>query len=457
MTHSLPGLEMPLTIEEMDGLDDSLAFKLFLDDVVDIAGKQKGKAKEGHLTDTEYSLALWEEELLAAKRNSEDRRMAHSMSNAIASDQNAIAMLRTSERIAESDRVMALSLGGTTPPPVSVDRNEREMSVGNVTNDHVVDTVSEVMSSLMGGLALASEDARSKRGEMSTSAPHPPTSPQCVSCLDWVPVSQIFVSPCGHVYCNGCVKQLFLNATKDEDLYPPRCCGNVIPAGIALRLLSYKELAAFSAKGVECTTVNRIYCADFTCSTFIPPWLINGEAANCPTCGKTTHTPCKSLEHPNQDCPSDQQLQQVLSLGESEGWRRCFNCRTMVELGQGCNHMTCRCGKHFCYVCGLEWKTCHCELWHENRLYGIANRVVEDEVHPDAEAAERHEAFARAVDGLLNHEVVGCQHGRRSQWKYLQRSEMQCEVCSHHLPQYIFECSACRMLACNRCIRNRLR
>jgi hypothetical protein len=47
-THPLPGLEMPLTIEEMDGLGDSLVFKLFLDDVEDIASKQKGKAKEGH-------------------------------------------------------------------------------------------------------------------------------------------------------------------------------------------------------------------------------------------------------------------------------------------------------------------------------------------------------------------------------------------------------------------------
>jgi hypothetical protein len=116
-----------------------------------------------------------------------------------------------------------------------------------------------------------------------------------------------------------------------------------------------------------------------------------------------------------------------------------------------------RCGKQFCYVCGLKWKTCDCELWHENRLYGIANRVVEDEVHPGADAAERDEALARAVNGLQNHEVVGCQHARRSQWIYRQRAEMQCEVCYHNLPKYIFECRGCRMLACNRCIRNRLR
>lgn len=341
--HPLPHPEMPLTIEQIDGLGGSLAYNLLLDDVEDVASKQKGKGRAGQLTDPEYSLLLWEEELMAAKQSSEDRRMALSMSNAVASDQNAIAALRNSERIAESDRAMALSLGGAAAPlPVSANGNGEGLSVEHVARDGAFDTVAEVMSSLMGALDLASEDARSERGEMSTASTHHPNSPQCVACLEPAHVSQVFESPCGHIYCKECTRQLFLNATKDEDLYPPRCCGNVVPAGIALRLLSYKELKAFSTKGIECTTVNRVYCADTICSAFIPPWQIDGEAATCPTCGKTTHTICKSLDHPNQDCPSDEPLQQVLNLGESEGWRRCFNCRTMVELGQGCNHMTCR-------------------------------------------------------------------------------------------------------------------
>lgn len=123
----LPTVEMPLTIEEMDCLDDSLAFRLFLEDVEEIASQQKGKARQGVLSDPDYSLSLWEEELLAAKQHSEDRRMALSMSNAIASDQNAIALLRTSERTAESDRVMALTLGGERIPPVPIDPRERDV------------------------------------------------------------------------------------------------------------------------------------------------------------------------------------------------------------------------------------------------------------------------------------------------------------------------------------------
>ena len=28
----------------------------------------------------------------------------------------------------------------------------------------------------------------------------------------------------------------------------------------------------------------------------------------------------------------------------------------MIERSQGCNHMTCRCGHQFCYICGKDWK-----------------------------------------------------------------------------------------------------
>jgi uncharacterized protein YihD (DUF1040 family) len=50
----------------------------------------------------------------------------------------------------------------------------------------------------------------------------------------------------------------------------------------------------------------------------------------------------------------------TLQLASDEGWRRCYNCKVMVEHNQGCIHMTCKCKAQFCYICGLKWRTCTC-------------------------------------------------------------------------------------------------
>ncbi|KAJ5113367.1 hypothetical protein N7456_001901 [Penicillium angulare] len=115
------------------------------------------------------------------------------------------------------------------------------------------------------------------------------------------------------------------------------------------------------------------------------------------------------------------------------------------------------CGREFCYICGLKWRTCQCPLWHEERLVERANRAVENEVPADADNAQRQAAFDHVYNALANHEVVGCQHNRRWQWGYRDHGDLQCEVCEDVLPQYIFVCTNCQMRACYRCRRHRLR
>lgn len=68
----------------------------------------------------------------------------------------------------------------------------------------------------------------------------------------------------------------------------------------------------------------------------------------CLTCKRSAH-------RLGQDCPEDIELETVLKMGEKSGWRRCYKCRNLVELTQGCTHMTCRCKAQFCYICGAVW------------------------------------------------------------------------------------------------------
>jgi hypothetical protein len=295
--------------------------------------RQKGKGKAGQYSDSELALSLWEAEISRAHEIIADNRLALSMSTATASDQHILAALQEQEMLAERDWVLARSLEDDGTGPGSNDPGVESHHEGPSSNFET-ESICEVIGSL------------AKLSVMDGDHPLPAKSGPpdlCVSCMEKAHEGQIPQLPCGHHYCLSCIRELFLAATRNEELYPPRCCGNVFPPGLALRILTYKELSAFGAKAVEFTTTTRFYCGDPSCSAFIPPWSVTETQATCPRCHRATHTVCRTLhENPDHECPVDEALQQVLTLGDVEQWRRCPQCRSLVELQQGCNHITCR-------------------------------------------------------------------------------------------------------------------
>jgi hypothetical protein len=41
-------------------------------------------------------------------------------------------------------------------------------------------------------------------------------------------------------------------------------------------------------------------------------------------------------------------------LAQNNRWRRCHRCQSMIELTQGCFHMTCWYVPHICSLCCIE-------------------------------------------------------------------------------------------------------
>lgn len=221
-------------------------------------------------------------------------------------------------------------------------------------------------------------------GQAPTTAPRPApraTGHDCVICQD--PIFGVEIrAPCGHFYDIGCVTDLFQSATRDESLYPPRCCRQNIPLPQVRSHLAQTVLAEFTLKAEEFGTMKRVYCVSPTCSRFLGP-LHEGffsKVFQCtsPTCTMSTCGKCRGrYEGFTHLCTPDAEIEQVLTLSRASGWARCPGCAQMIELNMGCFHMTCRCRTEFCYLCKALWKSCRCPQWDEARLLAAAERRVD--------------------------------------------------------------------------------
>lgn len=160
----------------------------------------------------------------------------------------------------------------------------------------------------------------------------------CVVCSDEFPARHLITAPCGDHYCKPCIGQLYDLAMKDESLFPPRCCRRPIPIEIVNPMLTSAQVQKFHEKSVEFNTVNRTYCHDTGCGAFVMPDNISGEKAMC-TCGELTCTMCKAAAH-EDDCPEDPAYASLMAFAAKEEYQTCQNCKRLVELSIGCNHIT---------------------------------------------------------------------------------------------------------------------
>lgn len=322
----------------MDDITAALIAKLQLDDIEELA--DRNKSKQGPLVDADHALIAYREELQSLVAFVSDRRMVRSISEAVQTDGVFVTAARVEEQNAFRDHQLACSLSG--------EQHHSQKEVADKLTSVDVDDELLRRFSLLNNAEHpfgVPEDSRSA-GEPSTSGGVRSQSTdsdiprrQCVACRERKHTFDVLEAPCHHVYCRDCICELFLASTTDESLFPPRCCRLNIPLSIASDFLTSPFIDRFKEKEIEFATLDRTYCARPTCSVFIPPARVTVDSASCPRCHQDTCTICKGFAH-QEDCPKDIALQELLATAEEAGWRRCYACRRLVELDQGCNHMT---------------------------------------------------------------------------------------------------------------------
>ncbi|KAF2396243.1 hypothetical protein EJ06DRAFT_249700 [Trichodelitschia bisporula] len=213
---------------------------------------------------------------------------------------------------------------------------------------------------------------RSRQAPLRSSRQHPShparQSIECITCLaDDVPVRKSAKLDCTHRICHDCLKRVFKLSVTDPQLMPPKCCSDSpIPLKHVDRLFDTPFKRTWNKKFAEYTTKNRLYCPTKHCGEWIKPKHISHDRATrrgrgtCPKCRRDVCKPCGQKWHGARDCTADPATLRVLEIGREHGWQRCYNCKALVQLAEGCNHMKCRCAAEFCMLCGLQWKSCDC-------------------------------------------------------------------------------------------------
>lgn len=190
-----------------------------------------------------------------------------------------------------------------------------------------------------------------------------PAVVECTACFSTTPHTKAFTCSCSHSYCSECLENLFNAAMGDETLFPPRCfrCAETLETA-AHRLLPEQALQLLRQRTVEHNTPasQRVYCHKPQCSAFIPTEGTDKNAVQCSKCRAWTCKTCKGASHQAGDCPEDEGLKEVLELSVKQKWQRCRNCKTMIELNQGC--------KHISRFRGIPSLSSHSLLTHAHRL-----------------------------------------------------------------------------------------
>jgi hypothetical protein len=181
---------------------------------------------------------------------------------------------------------------------------------------------------------------------------------RCTVCFNSKSVKNLETLPCEHKYCDYCFSRLALTAMANEQLFPPKCCSQVIPSKQVLSKLTEKEKALFKPKTREYATParERRYCPAIRCGKWIPLEKLKSQSATqlCPYCGTAICPGCRDKAHAPGKCSFDTGLTEFLELARTQGWQRCFRCGAMVELNEGCQRITCRCGAGLWLVLSLH-------------------------------------------------------------------------------------------------------
>ncbi|KAJ2936672.1 hypothetical protein H1R20_g414, partial [Candolleomyces eurysporus] len=186
----------------------------------------------------------------------------------------------------------------------------------------------------------------------------------CPICYDTA--SHPEVLSCGHSCCEPCIRH-YLTSAATSNNFPLVCmgdeatCNAPISIPIIQRYLTKQRFdhlidVAFSAH-IQSNPQKFKYCTTPDC-TQIYQCDTGKQFHKCPSCFSKICSSCNEEAHEGMTCkerriqsnPAEQE-RLTEEWAQSNNIKRCPSCNILTEKTEGCNHMTCPCGTHFCWIC----------------------------------------------------------------------------------------------------------
>ncbi|KAI0873145.1 hypothetical protein GGS24DRAFT_490992 [Hypoxylon argillaceum] len=198
-----------------------------------------------------------------------------------------------------------------------------------------------------------------------------PNGQDCSVC--WTEAENPIQTRCGHTYCLDCFENLCLSAPTKESAVKIRCVGDSARCDAVLDLpqlqehlssTAFEELLEKSFASYARLHPDILkYCPSPGCDYV---YRANGpvKTQTCRGCLVPVCTSCHAL-HDGLSCAEYKD-----KLKREMGIKDCPKCKTPLEKTEGCNHMTCRCGAHICWVCLEIFDSSGACYDHLNREHG---------------------------------------------------------------------------------------
>ena len=175
---------------------------------------------------------------------------------------------------------------------------------------------------------------------------------------------------CGHIYCSGCLRH-YLASAPENKTFPLVCLGDETACKMPISLPLIRRFMTPQAFQALVEAAFRSYLDQHSqelkyCPTPDCQQIYRHSAEirilQCPSCFSSICSACDDDAHEGLTC-KERRDQKDFSVQDRlfNEWanvhgKRCPECKSVVEKISGCNHITCRCGAHFCWTCGMTFR-----------------------------------------------------------------------------------------------------